>query len=71
MQVDGEKIRRARDAKLLTQTQAAELSGVSRGTVARLESGKGGGRPSSIKALARVYGVGPQELLPHREPVGV
>jgi len=63
MQVDPKRMKEARDNQLLTVEQAAELAGVSRGTIWRLETGKGGGWQRSIKALARVYGVDPRELL--------
>ena len=63
MQVDNEKIKRLRNEKVLTMKQTAELSGVSYNTLYRLEHGKTGARQSSVKALARVFGVDPKELL--------
>jgi transcriptional regulator with XRE-family HTH domain len=63
MRVDGEKLRRMREEKVLTMEQTAKLSGVSYNTVYRLEHGKTGARQRSIKALARVFGVEPKELL--------
>jgi transcriptional regulator with XRE-family HTH domain len=63
MQVDGDKLRRLREEKVLTMKQTAELSGVSYNTVYRLEHGKTGARQQSIKALARVFGIEPKELL--------
>lgn len=63
MRVDSEKLKKLRDDKVLTMKQTAELSGVSYNTLYRLEHGKTGARQKSIKALARVYGVAPQELL--------
>jgi len=63
MQVDPKRMKEARDNQLLTAEQAAELAGVARGTIWRLETGKGGGWQRSIKALARVYGVDPRSLL--------
>lgn len=63
MRVDGDKLRRLREEKVLTMEQTAELAGVSFDTVYRLEHNKTGARQKSIKALARVLGVAPQELL--------
>jgi len=63
MRVDSEKLKKLREDKVLTMKQTAELSGVSYNTLYRLEHGKTGARQKSIKALARVYGVAPQELL--------
>jgi DNA-binding XRE family transcriptional regulator len=63
LQVDSDKLRRLREGKVLTMEQIAELAGVSYNTVYRLEHGRSGARQRSIKALARVLGVAPQELL--------
>jgi transcriptional regulator with XRE-family HTH domain len=63
LQVDSYKLRRLREEKVLTMEQIAELAGVSYNTVYRLEHGRSGARQRSIKALARVLGVAPQELL--------
>ena len=63
MRVDGEKLKKLREDKVLTMKETAKLSGVSYNTLYRLEHGKTGARQRSIKALARVYGVAPQELL--------
>jgi len=63
MKVDGEKLRRLREEKVLTMKQTAELAGVSYNTLYRLEHNKTGARQQSIKALARVFGVGPGELV--------
>ena len=69
MRVDPDKLRGLRDEKLLTQEQLAELAGVSFNTVYRLEHGLSDARQSSIKKLARVFGVDPQELVERREKV--
>jgi transcriptional regulator with XRE-family HTH domain len=63
MRVDGEKLRDLRNEKLLTMKELANLSGVSFNTLYRLEHNLTGARQSSIKKLARVLGVAPQELL--------
>jgi transcriptional regulator with XRE-family HTH domain len=66
MKANGEKIRDLRDAKLLTSQQLADLAGVSRDVVYRLENEKSGAHQTSIKRIARVLGVEPKELLPDR-----
>ena len=63
LHVDGDKLRRLREEKVLTMEQTAELAGVSYNTIYRLEHDRSGARQRSIKALARVLGVAPQELL--------
>jgi transcriptional regulator with XRE-family HTH domain len=63
MRVDGEKLRELRNEKLLTMEEMTSLSGVSYNTLYRLEHNLTGARTSSIKKLARVLGVAPQELL--------
>jgi transcriptional regulator with XRE-family HTH domain len=63
MRVNGKKLKRARDEKLLTAAQLAELSGVSRDTISRAENSKTGIRQTSIKKMARVLGVDPKELI--------
>ena len=66
MKANGEKIRDLRDAKLLTSQQLADLAGVSRDVIYRLENEKSGAHQTSIKRIARVLGVEPKELLPDR-----
>jgi DNA-binding XRE family transcriptional regulator len=71
MKANGEKIRDLRDAKLLTSQQLADLAGVSRDVIYRLENEKSGAHQTSIKRIARVLGVEPKELLPDRNDEGV
>jgi DNA-binding XRE family transcriptional regulator len=70
MKANGEKIRDLRDAKLLTSQQLADLAGVSRDVIYRLENEKSGAHQTSIKRIARVLGVEPKELLPDRNGKG-
>jgi HTH-type transcriptional regulator, competence development regulator len=69
MRVDGERIRELRNEKVLTMEEVANLSGVSFNTLYRLEHNLTGARQSSIKKIARVLGVAPQDLLLRREKV--
>ncbi len=64
MRVDGEKLRALRDGKLMTSQELANLAGVSRDVIYRVESGRTGANQTSIKRMARVLGVEPKELLP-------
>lgn len=51
-----------RERKLLTQEQLAELAGIERSTIARIEGG-GAARLSTIKVLSEALGVPPAALL--------
>ena len=64
MRVDGEKLRALRDGKLMTSQELADLAGVSRDVIYRVENGRTGANQTSIKRMARVLGVEPKELLP-------
>ncbi len=64
MKVDGEKLRALRDGKLMTSQELANLAGVSRDVIYRVENGRTGANQTSIKRMARVLGVEPKELLP-------
>lgn len=51
-----------RQSRRLTQGDLAELAGVSRSTVSRLERGEGDWKPSTVGRLARALRVRPEEL---------
>ena len=63
MRANGNKIRDIRDEKLLTSQQLADLAGLSRDVIYRLENNKSGAHQTSIKRIARVLGVDPRELV--------
>jgi transcriptional regulator with XRE-family HTH domain len=63
MKANGDKIRDIRDEKLLTSQQLADLAGLSRDVIYRLENNKSGAHQTSIKRIARVLGVDPRVLL--------
>jgi transcriptional regulator with XRE-family HTH domain len=47
----------------LTQSELAELAGVGRGSVHRLETLKRGGYPRTLRKLATALGVAPAQLV--------
>jgi predicted transcriptional regulator len=59
VKVDGTKLKAARQRQLFTMVQAANLSGVSRETIRRLENENGGAQPGTLKQLGRIYQVDP------------
>lgn len=56
-------LRRLRDRAMLSQRELAELSGVSRDAITRLESKDRSALPSTGRKLAKALGVEPQELI--------
>jgi transcriptional regulator with XRE-family HTH domain len=63
MWVDGSKLREARERRLLTQPELSELSGVMVATISRIENGLQQPRIPTIRKLAKVLGVDPEELI--------
>jgi DNA-binding XRE family transcriptional regulator len=63
MRANGQKIKELRDEKLMTSQELADLAGVSRDVIYRLENDKSGANQTSIKRIARVLGVEPKELV--------
>jgi transcriptional regulator with XRE-family HTH domain len=57
------KLQELRRQALMTQRDLEEASGVSRDTIWRLEKGKTGAQPRTIKKLAAALGVDPRGLL--------
>ena len=56
------RLRELRDRAALSQEDLAKKAGVSRGTIADLETGKRPARPSTRRKLAEALGVQPDEL---------
>ena len=52
-----------RERAFLTQAELAEKSGVSEGTINRIEAGKHEPRISTIRKLAKALNVSPDELV--------
>lgn len=63
MEVDGQKLRRLRSRRLLLIGDLAEQSGVHRNVISKLENGRGGAYPETIRKLARALDVEPEELV--------
>jgi transcriptional regulator with XRE-family HTH domain len=61
-------LRPARVAKLLTQRELAQVSGLSRLTISELEGGLRNAHLRTIRQLAAVLEVSPQELLRTAQP---
>jgi transcriptional regulator with XRE-family HTH domain len=61
-------LRAARQKAGLTQSELAELAGVARGTVHRLETLKRGGYPRTLRKLATALGVAPAQLVRDHRP---
>jgi len=62
-------LRLAREAKLLTQQELADASGVSRLTITELETAARNARPATIRRLAAALDVTGQVLLRTAHPV--
>jgi transcriptional regulator with XRE-family HTH domain len=58
-----DEVRRLREDRYLSQAELADLAGVSRVTVARIEGGTIVPYPRTIRKLAEALGVPPQELI--------
>jgi transcriptional regulator with XRE-family HTH domain len=70
MEVDGDKLRRARARAALTLRELAEASGVDFSTIWQLETGRRGARPSTVRKLAAALGVTPADLIPDEDGAG-
>ncbi len=62
-EVDAVKLRELRQRRVLTLHELEERSGVSYNTIWRLENGRTGAQPRTIRKLAVALGVEPEELV--------
>jgi transcriptional regulator with XRE-family HTH domain len=70
VEVDGQELRRWRQMRVYGQSELAKLAGVSRETVAKIESGERKRcYPATVRKLAEVLGVEPIELLKYRSAI--
>ncbi len=58
-----ERLRELRRRRVLSMRELEEKSGVSYNTIWRLETGKTGAQPRTIRKIAKALGVDPSELL--------
>lgn len=62
-EVNVAKLRELRQRRVLTLHELEEKSGVSYNTIWRLENGRTGAQPRTIRKLAAALGVEPEELV--------
>ena len=58
-----ERLRELRRQNVLSMRELEEASGVSYNTIWRLETGKTGAQPRTIRKIAKALGVDPSELI--------
>ena len=63
VEVDGQRLRRLRMQRLWLIGDLAEKSGVHRNIISKLEHGRGGAYPETIRKLAEALQVEPTELI--------
>ena len=62
-EVDAVKLRELRQRRVLTLMELGERSGVAYNTIWRLENGKTGAQPRTLRKLAAALGVESEELV--------
>lgn len=62
-EVDAVKLRELRQRRVLTLMELGERSGVAYNTIWRLENGRTGAQPRTIRKLAAALGVEAEELV--------
>ncbi len=70
MSTIGERLRRTRKARRVTQMELAERTGVAHSTVVRIERGQTKPKIETIEKFAEVLGVDPKGLVFEDEPEG-
>ncbi len=63
IELDGERLRRLRRERALSQQDVERISGIAQATLSDLEQGKRGARASTLRKLAELLGVEPKELM--------
>ena len=67
MKVNGVKLRELREQQALSLRELSELSGVNYNAIWRIEVGRTGAQPRTVRKLAAALGVEPRELLKREE----
>ncbi len=62
-----QRLRELRKDKVLSMRELEEIAGVSYNTIWRLEAGRQGAHPKTIRKLAEALGVEPRELVKGEE----
>ena len=62
MEVDAVRLRELREEQVLSLRELEERSGVSYSTIWRIEDGRQGAHPRTVRKLAAALGVPPSEL---------
>ena len=63
MEVNGMKLRALRERRALSLRELSDLSGVNYNAIWRIEVGRTGAQPRTVRRLAEALGVEPHELL--------
>lgn len=63
MEVDGIKLRNIRERQALSLRELSELSGVNYNAIWRIEVGRTGAQPRTVRRLAKALGVEPHKLM--------
>jgi transcriptional regulator with XRE-family HTH domain len=63
MEVNVERLKELRRERVLSLRELEQRSGVSYNTIWRLEDGRQGAHPRTVRKLAEAFGVEPSELL--------
>jgi transcriptional regulator with XRE-family HTH domain len=63
MEVDAMKLRKLRERQALSLRELSALSGVNYNSIWRIEAGRTGAKPRTVRKLAAALSVEPHELL--------
>ncbi len=64
VKIDGEKVRAVRERAFLSKRELAEMAGLDRSTVGRIEDGVTEVYPRTIRKIAQALSVDPASLTP-------
>jgi transcriptional regulator with XRE-family HTH domain len=67
MEVDGMKVRYLRERRSLSLRELSDLAGVNYNAIWRIEVGRTGAQPRTVRRLAEALGVEPHELMKEQE----
>jgi transcriptional regulator with XRE-family HTH domain len=66
MEVNVQRLRELRRERVLSLRELEERAGVSYNTIWRIEDGRQGAHPRTVRKLAEALGVAPKELIQER-----